>query len=113
MMKKIEAIIRPERVHAVTKALEENGFIGLTLTEVKGRGRQKGIILQWRAGEYRVDILPKVKVEVVVEASKTDEVIDTIVDAAATGKVGDGMIFVCPVEEIVRVRTKERGKVGL
>lgn len=112
-MKKIEAIIRPERVQAVTKALEEKGFIGLTLTEVKGRGRQKGITLQWRAGEYRVDILPKVKVEVIIEAQKADEVIDTIVDAAATGKVGDGMIFVCPVEEVVRVRTKERSKEAL
>ncbi len=112
-MKKVEAIIRPERVNAVTHALEEKGFLGLTLTEVKGRGRQKGIKLQWRAGEYQVDILPKVKVEVVVKASKTDEVIDTIVEAAATGKVGDGMIFVCPVEDLIRVRTRERGKEAL
>ncbi|RMD68034.1 MAG: P-II family nitrogen regulator [Gammaproteobacteria bacterium] len=112
-MKKVEAIIRPERVHAVTAALEEKGFLGLTITEVKGRGRQKGIKLQWRAGEYQVDILPKVKVEVVVKASKADEVIDTIVEAAATGKVGDGMIFLCPVEDLVRVRTRERGKEAL
>lgn len=108
-MKKIEAIIRPERVHTVTKALEENGYLGLTLTEVKGRGRQKGIKLQWRAGEYQVDILPKVKVEVVVKSEDKDKVIDIILEAAATGKVGDGKIFICPVEEVIRVRTGERG----
>jgi len=109
-MKKIEAIIRPERVHAVTAALEEKGFIGLTLTEVKGRGRQKGIKLQWRAGEYQVDILPKVKVEVVVKAERAQEVVDTIVEAARTGKVGDGMVFITAVEDVVRVRTGEQGK---
>ena len=100
-------------MNAVTKSLEERGFLGLTLTEVKGRGRQKGITLQWRAGEYCVDILPKVKVEIVVEASKTDEVVDIIVKAAATGKVGDGKIFVYPVEDVIRVRTGERGKGAL
>lgn len=112
-MHKIEAIIRPEKVNAVTKSLEEKGFLGLTLTEVKGRGRQKGITLQWRAGEYRVDILSKVKVEVVVEASKTDEVIDIIMKAAATGEVGDGKIFVSQIKDVVRVRTGERGKTAL
>jgi nitrogen regulatory protein P-II 1 len=112
-MNKIEAIIRPEKVTAVTSALEEGGFLGLTLTEVKGRGRQKGIKLQWRAGEYRVDILPKVKVEVVVDSSKTDEVISIITAAAATGEVGDGKIFVSPIKDVIRVRTSESGKEAL
>jgi nitrogen regulatory protein P-II 1 len=108
-MNKIEAIIRPEKVNAVTVALEDKGFLGLTLSDVKGRGRQKGITLQWRAGEYCVDILPKVKVEVVVKASSTDDVINTILDAASTGEVGDGKIFIYKVGDVVRVRTKERG----
>jgi nitrogen regulatory protein P-II 1 len=112
-MNKVEAIIRPEKVSAVTTSLEENGFLGLTLTDVKGRGRQKGITLQWRAGEYCVDILPKVKVEVVVDESDSKKVCDIIVNAAATGEVGDGKIFVYPVEDVVRVRTGERGKTAL
>src|SRR3990172_10867537 len=109
-MNRIEAIIRPEKVNAVTKALEEKGFAGLTLIEVKGRGRQKGIILQWRAGEYRVDILPKVKVEVVVKSDRTEEVVDAIVKAAYTGEVGDGKIFIVPIADAIRGRTKERGE---
>lgn len=112
-MRKIEAIIRPEKLEQVKLELEEKGFVGLTVTEVKGRGRQKGIVQQWRGREYRVDMLPKTKLEIVVDASKADEVIDTIVDAAATGKVGDGMIFVYPVEDVIRVRTGERGKEAL
>jgi nitrogen regulatory protein P-II 1 len=112
-MKKIEAIIRPERLDQVKLALEEKGFVGLTVTEVKGRGRQKGIVQQWRGREYRVEILQKIKVEVVVDASKADEVLETIIEAAKTGKVGDGMIFVSAVEDVIRVRTGERGKDGL
>jgi nitrogen regulatory protein P-II 1 len=108
-MKRIEAIIRPERVNAVTKALEEKGYVGLTLIDVKGRGRQKGIKLQWRAGEYQVDILPKVKVEVVVSSKNIDDVCKAILGAAKTGRVGDGKIFITPVEEIIRVRTGEKG----
>jgi nitrogen regulatory protein P-II 1 len=109
-MKKVEAIIRPERVRFVIKALEEKGFVGLTVTEVKGRGRQKGVTLQWKAGEYRVDVLPKVQITMVVEASKVEDVVRIITKEAKTGKVGDGKIFVCPVEEVIRVRTGERGK---
>jgi len=112
-MKKIEAIIRPERVHAVTKSLEEKGYLGVTLTDVKGRGRQKGITLQWKAGDYQVDMLPKVKIETVVEASQVKEVINTIVKSAETGRVGDGKIFVCPVEDVIRVRTGEQGRKAL
>lgn len=109
-MRKIEAIIRPERLDPVKLALEEKGVIGLTVTEVKGRGRQKGIIQQWRGREYRVDMLPKTKIEIVVATSKADEVVDTIVETAKTGKVGDGMIFISPIDDVIRVRTGERGK---
>jgi nitrogen regulatory protein P-II 1 len=108
-MRKIEAIIRPEKLDNVKLALEEKGFIGLTVSEVKGRGRQKGIIQQWRGREYRVDMLPKVKLELIVDSAKTEEVINTVVDAAKTGRVGDGKIFITPVEEIIRVRTGEKG----
>jgi nitrogen regulatory protein P-II 1 len=112
-MKKIEAIIRPERLDHVKLAIEEKGYVGLTVTEVKGRGRQKGITQQWRGREYRVDMLPKVKVELVVNASDAKDVVNTIVEAAKTGNVGDGKIFVYPVEDVVRVRTGESGKKAL
>jgi nitrogen regulatory protein P-II 1 len=109
-MKKIEAIIRPERLDAVREALDEKGFPGMTVTEVKGRGRQKGITLQWRAGDYRVNFLPKVKLEIIVDDKDAETVIDTLCEAAKTGKIGDGKIFVSPLEDVIRVRTKERGK---
>jgi len=112
-MKKVEAIIREEKMEAVKAALEERGFIGLTVTEVKGRGQQKGLCLQWRVGEYRVDLLPKVKIEVVVNDADTTAVMDTICSTARTGDIGDGMIFVIPVEDICRVRTGERGEAAL
>lgn len=107
-MKKIEAIIREEKLEAVKKALEENSYLSLTISEVSGRGRQKGITLQWRAGEYYVDLLPKLKIELVVLDEDVPVVIDTIVRVAKTGEVGDGKIFVLPVEEVVRVRTGDR-----
>ena len=108
-MKKIEAIIRPEKLNAVREALDQKGFSSMTATEVKGRGRQKGIALQWRAGDYRVEFLPKVKLEIVVDDKDAETVIDAICDTVQTGEVGDGKIFVYPVEDVVRVRTKERG----
>ncbi len=109
-MKKIEAIIRPEKLDEVKLALEDKGLLGMTISEVRGRGRQKGITLQWRAGEYRVDFLNKVKIQLVVEDADKEKAIDAILEAARTGKVGDGKIFVYPVEEVIRVRTGERGK---
>lgn len=109
-MKKIEAIIRPEKLDSVKAALEAKGFPGMTVSEVKGRGRQKGIALQWRAGEYRVEFLPKVKLEIVVEDKDLDVVLDTILEAAPMKKIGDGKIFVYNVEDIIRIRTGERGK---
>lgn len=109
-MKKIEAVIREEKLESVKLALEERGFMGLTASEVQGRGRQKGLTLQWRAGEYRVDLLPKIKLEVVVKDSDVDAVMETICESARTGDIGDGMIFVVPVEQVCRVRTGERGE---
>jgi len=107
-MKKIEAIIREEKLEPVKDALEEKGIVGMTVSEVKGRGRQKGVTLQWRAGEYNVEFLPKVKLEIVLGEEKVEKAIDIICEEARTGKVGDGTIFVLPVESMVRVRTKER-----
>ena len=112
-MKKIEAIIREEKLGAVKKALEAKGFIGLTVTQVAGRGQQKGISLQWRVGEYRVDLLPKIKVEVVVSDKDCPTVIEIVCQAGRTGNFGDGMIFVMPVEQICRVRTGECGEAVL
>lgn len=109
-MKKIEAIIRPEKLDAVRAALEEKGVTGMTVAEVKGRGRQKGITLQWRAGEYRIEFLPKMKLEIIVDDKDVETAIGTICEAARSGKVGDGKIFIYPVEQVVRVRTGERGK---
>jgi len=104
-MKKVEAIIREERLDAVKKALEEKSYFGMTVSEVSGRGKQKGIPLQWRVGEYRVDLLPKLKIELVVLDDDVSTVIDAIVSKARTGELGDGKIFVMPVDHVVRVRT--------
>jgi nitrogen regulatory protein P-II 1 len=112
-MKKIEAIIREERLDAVKKALEENSYFGMTVSEVSGRGKQKGIPLQWRVGEYRVDLLPKIKIELVVLDEDVRGVIDAIVSNARTGETGDGKIFVFPVETVVRVRTGDRNEAAI
>jgi len=108
-MKKIEAIIRPEKLNLLREKLDAQGFSGMTTTEVKGRGKQKGIALQWRAGDYRVEFIPKMKLEVVVDDKDAETVIDLICDTVQTGVAGDGKIFVYSVEDVVRVRTKERG----
>ncbi|MDR0534673.1 MAG: P-II family nitrogen regulator [Verrucomicrobiales bacterium] len=109
-VKKIEAIIKPFKLEEVKEALTEIGVEGLTVTEVKGFGRQKGHTEIYRGSEYTVDFLPKVKVEVVVIDSLIDKAIETIVKAAKTGKIGDGKIFVLPVDEAVRIRTEEKGE---
>ena len=106
-MKKIEAIIKPFKLDEVREALSEVGVTGLTVTEVKGFGRQKGHTELYRGAEYVVDFLPKVKVEVVVKDGDVDRCIDAIVKAAKTGKIGDGKIFVTAVEQVVRIRTGE------
>ncbi len=109
-MKKIEAIIREERLNAVKAALEENSYFGMTVSQVSGRGKQKGIVLQWRAGEYRVDLLPKIKLELVVLDEDVSIALDAIIRTARTGETGDGKIFVLPVEGVIRVRTGDRNE---
>jgi nitrogen regulatory protein PII len=112
-MKKIEAIIRPFRIDDVREALGEIGVKGMTLTEVKGYGRQKGHTELYRGSEYQIDFLPKIKIEVIVPDRQADKVVDTIVNAAKTGQVGDGKIFIYNVEDAVRVRTGESGEDAL
>ena len=112
-MKKIEAIIKPFKLDQVREALSEIGVSGLTVTEVKGFGRQKGHTELYRGAEYVVDFLPKVKVEVIVGDSLVDRAIDSIVKAARTGKIGDGKIFVTMVEQVVRIRTGESGEAAV
>ncbi len=106
-MKKVEAIIKPFKLDEVKEALQEAGIQGLSVTEVKGFGRQKGHTELYRGAEYVVDFLPKVKVEVVVNSMDVDRCVDAIVAAARTGKIGDGKIFVTPVDRVVRIRTGE------
>ncbi len=109
-MKKIEAIIKPFKLDDVKEALNEVGIQGMTISEVKGYGRQKGHKEIYRGAEYVVDFIPKVKIEIVLESERVDEVVDKIRNAANTGKIGDGKIFVLPVEQALRVRTGEQGK---
>lgn len=111
-MKKIEAIIREEKLEAVKQALEEQGLSGMTVTEVSGRGRQKGLTLAWRR-TYRVEFLPKLKIEVVVSDEAVPRAISAITASARTGEIGDGKIFVLPVDNAVRVRTGEEGENAL
>ena len=108
-MKKIEAIIKPFKLEEVKDALGEIGIEGMTVTEVKGFGRQKGHTEIYRGSEYTVDFLPKIKIELVIADEKADEAIGAIVKAAKTGKIGDGKVFVSTVEEAVRIRTEEKG----
>jgi nitrogen regulatory protein P-II 1 len=112
-MKKVEAIIKPFKLDEVREALSEIGVSGLTVTEVKGFGRQKGHTELYRGAEYVVDLLPKVKVEVIVADSLVERAIDSIVKAAHTGKIGDGKIFVTAVEQVVRIRTGESGEAAV
>lgn len=109
-MKKIEAIIKPFKLDEVKEALNEIGIKGITVSEVKGFGRQKGHTELYRGTEYVVDFLPKIKLEIVVKEEFAAKVVETIVTAAKTGRIGDGKVFVYPVEEVVRIRTGERGE---
>ena len=112
-MKKIEAIIKPFKLDEVREALSELGASGLTVTEVKGFGRQKGHTELYRGAEYVVDFLPKIKIEVVVTAALLDAAVDAIVKAAHTGKIGDGKIFITPVEQVIRIRTGETDEAAI
>ncbi len=112
-MKKVEAIIKPFKLDDVKEALKEVGVQGLTVTEVKGFGRQKGHTELYRGAEYVIDFLPKIKLEIVVSDDMVTKVIDAIMDSAKTGKIGDGKIFIFPMEEVIRIRTGERGEDAL
>ena len=109
-MKKIEAIIRPFKLDDVRESLSEIGVRGMTLTEVKGYGRQKGHTELYRGSEYKIDFLPKIKIEIIAADSMVENIVSAIIKAAKTGQVGDGKIFVSPVEDVVRVRTEESGE---
>ena len=112
-MKKIEAIIKPFKMEDVKEALTEIGIEGMTVSEVKGFGRQKGHTEIYRGSEYTVDFLPKVKFEIVVTDDRVQKAVATIVEAARTGKIGDGKVFVVPIEQVVRIRTEERGEAAI
>ena len=112
-MKKVEAIIKPFKLDDVKEALSEIGIYGMTVTEVSGYGRQKGHKEIYRGAEYVVDFVPKIKIELVVSDERAEEVVDTVRNAANSGKIGDGKIFVLPVEQVVRVRTGETGTKAL
>jgi nitrogen regulatory protein P-II 1 len=108
-MKEIVAIIRPDKLESVKKALQEKGCHGMTVIDVKGRGRQLGITESYRGNDYRIDLLPKTRLELIINDEDLDRVIETIVNTAKTGDIGDGKIFISPVEDVVRIRTGEKG----
>src|SRR5688500_20025052 len=112
-MKKVESIIRPHLLDAVKNALQEVGIVGMTVSEVKGFGRQKGHTETYRGSEYKVDFLPKLKIEVAVATALVEQAIDAIMKTARTGKFGDGKVFVSTLEDVVRIRTGERGEQAL
>ena len=112
-MKKIEAIIKPFKMEDVKQALAEIGITGMTLSEVKGFGRQKGHSETYRGSEYTVDFPPKIKFEIVVSDDRVRKAVETIVEAARTGKIGDGKVFVVPIEQAIRIRTEERGEAAI
>jgi nitrogen regulatory protein P-II 1 len=109
-MKKILAIIRPDKLEEVKQALEEIGCHGLTIKEVRGRGRQLGITESYRGHDYKVDMLPKTEIEIVVNEEDLNNIVETIIKTAQTGDIGDGKIFISPIEEVIRIRTGERGE---
>ena len=112
-MKMIVAVIRPHKLADVKTALSEAGFVGMTVSYVRGHGRQKGHVERYRGSEYTIDLLPKVRIEAVVSEKQVDNAIKAIVDAGHTGEIGDGKIFILPVDDTVRVRTGERGEDAL
>lgn len=108
-MKKIEAIIKPFKLDEVKEGLEKLNIFGMTITEIKGFGQQKGHTELYRGAEYQVDFVPKIKLEIVSEDSKVEDIVEAIINSARTGKIGDGKIFIRPIEEVIRIRTGERG----
>lgn len=109
-MKKIEAIIRTEKLQAVIDSLESSGYSGIMVTEIKGHGKQKGIIQQWRGKQYKISLLPKIKIEIVAQDSDVDKIKKSIIESAKTGEMGDGKIFIYNIEEAVKIRTGETGE---
>jgi nitrogen regulatory protein P-II 1 len=109
-MKKIEAIIRPERLSIVKDSLEEQGYPGMTVTDVKGHGAQRGITEQWRGRTFRVDLLSKVKIEIIVSDHDVEKIVQSITKESQTGSIGDGKIFISPIDDVIRIRTGERGE---
>jgi len=112
-MKKVESIIRPEKLEELRESLDAKGFHGMTVTDVKGRGTQKGVTLEWRVGEYKVEFLPKIKLELVILDKDVEEVVKTICSVCSTGNIGDGKIFVSDISYVVRIRTGEAGVVAI
>jgi nitrogen regulatory protein P-II 1 len=112
-MQKITAVIRPEKLEDVRAALEKKGYPGVMLTRIDGHGRQKGVTQQYRGREYTIEMLPKLKLEIVVNGEDVQDIVDTIMDAARTDNVGDGKIFLSPVTEVFRIRTGAKGKEAL
>jgi len=112
-MKKLEAIVRPHLLEAVKNALQEVGIVGMTVTEVKGFGRQKGHTETYRGSEYKVEFLPKIKIEIALGDELVEQAVDAVLKTAKTGKFGDGKVFVSPLEDVVRIRTGERGEAAL
>ncbi len=113
MLKKIEAIIREDKLGDVKDALDAIGIRGMNIVEIRGRGRQGGITLAGRSGSYQVDLLPKIQINIVLSEHNLDQTVQAIIQAARTGQAGDGLIFVCPVEEVIRIRTGERSHEAL
>jgi nitrogen regulatory protein P-II 1 len=112
-MKKVEAIVRPHLLEAVKTALQEVGIVGMTVTEVRGFGRQKGHTETYRGSEYKVEFLPKIKIEVALGDELVEQAVEAVLKTAKTGKFGDGKVFVSPLEDVVRIRTGERGEAAL
>lgn len=109
MTKKIEAIVREDKFNAVKEALRKIGIVGMNVTEVRGQGRQGGIVLNGRSGTYQIDMLPRVQFNIILSDHNVEKTVETIINATRSGNIGDGMIFIYPVEEVIRIRTGERG----
>jgi nitrogen regulatory protein P-II 1 len=112
-MKKIEIIIRPEKLEAVRRALESAGCAGVMINEIEGHGKQKGVLQQWRGEKYRVELLPKVRIEVVVKDTEVEKITKSVISQAKTGEIGDGKIFISTVDDAIRIRTGEKGELAL
>ncbi len=112
-MKKLEVIIRPEKLEGVRSALDKVGYAGLMITEIEGHGKQRGVVQQWRGEKYKVEYLPKVKIEIVVKDADVERIAKAVIESAKTGEIGDGKIFISNIEDAIRIRTGEKGELAL